>query len=669
MATETYGMALFSQHAAMLAASGITPDHARARGYVSVDTKVRLAGLGVTPSGRRVPGLLVPSLRADGSTWGYQYRPDSPRERSGRPVKYETPTGQRNGLDVPPGVDAQLGDPAVPLWVTEGVKKADAGALAGLCIVALPGVWSWRGGNAKGGKTAIPDWHDVALNGRRVVLAFDSDVVRKRSVRKALTELAAYLETKGARPEYLHLPDCDDGKTGLDDYLADGHAVVDLFALVRPEPPAVVEDTTGVTGVSGVTGSTRTPPKDESTPVESAQVLGDVRRWLTRYVRTLHEDDLDVLTLWAAHTHLMSVLYTTPRLILDSPVPGSGKTTCLEHLHRLTNRPVLMASLSTPALLVRMLDVEMRTVLIDEADRTLSPDRDGVGELLAVLNSGYKRGATRPVLVPTKDGWEPREMPTFAPVVMAGNSPQLPEDTRSRTIRVLLLPDLEGRVEESDWELIESDAEVLGGRLARWCAQVQQAIREARPPLPEGVIGRGRERWSPLKRIAVVAGGRWPEVVDRLAVDDLTRIAQDREDGMVRDRPHMVLIRDVAEVWPDGETFVTTERILTALVSRNPDTWGAFSPYGKELTAQRLGRMLALHFAIHTSRPGGAGPRGYLAQTFQPVWRTLGLTLSSEPVTPVTPVTPVDDQTRCGTCANKLHKGRCVRCETQGMAS
>jgi pyrimidine operon attenuation protein/uracil phosphoribosyltransferase len=56
-------------------------------------------------------------------------------------------------------------------------------------------VWSWRGGNDRGGKVAIPDWQDVALNGRRVVLALDSDVVRKRAVRSALDQLAARART------------------------------------------------------------------------------------------------------------------------------------------------------------------------------------------------------------------------------------------------------------------------------------------------------------------------------------------------------------------------------------------------------------------------------------------------------------------------------------------
>ena len=47
-----------------------------------------------------------------------------------------------------------LGDPSVPLWITEGCKKADCGAHYQLCIVALSGVWNWRGTNDIGGKIA-----------------------------------------------------------------------------------------------------------------------------------------------------------------------------------------------------------------------------------------------------------------------------------------------------------------------------------------------------------------------------------------------------------------------------------------------------------------------------------------------------------------------------------
>ena len=127
----------------------------------------------------RVPGLLIPMLRADGSAWGYQYRPDIPRWLNDRQVKYETPYQQRNALDIPPGMEDLIGDPRVTLWVTEGVKKADCAAHYQMCVIAVSGVWNWRGTNDMGGKTAVGDWNQIALNGRRVILAFDGDVARR----------------------------------------------------------------------------------------------------------------------------------------------------------------------------------------------------------------------------------------------------------------------------------------------------------------------------------------------------------------------------------------------------------------------------------------------------------------------------------------------------------
>jgi hypothetical protein len=231
------GSVTSDHHLAVLAASGITAEFAMARGYETITDPKRLAELGIVKAARDcVPGLLVPQLRADGSTWGYQYRPDNPRLRNGKPVKYETPWQHRNGLDVPPGVAPMLADPAVPLWITEGVKKADCGAINGLCIVALSGVWNWLHTNSAGGKMAIPEWRDIALNGRRVIIAFDGDMARRESVQKAMRGLAGYLATKGARIEYLHLPDTEQ-KTGLDDYLMAGHTTDDLWRLVKPVQP------------------------------------------------------------------------------------------------------------------------------------------------------------------------------------------------------------------------------------------------------------------------------------------------------------------------------------------------------------------------------------------------------------------------------------------------
>jgi hypothetical protein len=276
-----YGAHIFDQHAAMLAASAISPEVARQRGYVSIDVKKRLEEVGFERYQRSVPGLLIPLHRADGSVWGYQYRPDTPRvTRAGTVVKYETPAGQRNGIDVPAAIKDMLGDPSVPLLYTEGSRKADSAVSAGLVCVSLAGVWGWRGRNAKGGKLAVADWHDIALNGRRAVGAFDSDVTTKRKVQQALAELAGYLETKGAKVEYLHLPDDGDGKTGLDDYLA-AHGADGLWELVRPNLPAVQAMLSPAAPPipSAVASHVHTPPSWASDQDILARLVCDAGAW------------------------------------------------------------------------------------------------------------------------------------------------------------------------------------------------------------------------------------------------------------------------------------------------------------------------------------------------------------------------------------------------------
>lgn len=367
-------------------------------------------------------------------------------------------------------------------------------------------------------------------------------------------------------------------------------------------------------------------------------VLNRIRGWLERFICPMDPRDLDLLTLWAAHTHLVKETYTTPRLLIESPVPESGKTTVLEHLERLCVKPLQMASVSSPSMLTRVLDNGIRTFLIDEADRSLRDDKPGVEELLAVLNSGYKKGATRPVLVQGKGGnWDTVEMPTFAPVAMAGNQPNLPEDTLSRTIRVLLMPDHLGTVEDSDWELIEDEAAEIAEELTLWAIGVADEVRIGeRPTLPEGAKARTKERWMPLKRVAVAAGGRWPGVVDHLVELDLERMRLDREEGIATEKAHVTLLKHIHEVWCVGETFHTADDIISMLTAKYPSSWGPSEKYKHGLTAQRLGRMLVKNYGVYSERTSD-GIRGYSAGAFGRAFQSVRMTPLIEPSEPSEP--------------------------------
>ena len=365
---------------------------------------------------------------------------------------------------------------------------------------------------------------------------------------------------------------------------------------------------------------------EEAQQVSGAELLDELQAWFARFIAVTFDADLALLALWTVHTHLAEELYSTPRLRLDSTMEGAGKTTVLEHLSRLCHAPILVASLSSPALLPRMLHTKLRTVLLDEVHRTLAPDSPGVGELLSILNSGYRVGATRPVLVRKGDDWVERELSTFAPLAMAGNAPNLPADTRSREIRVLLVPDLGGSLDDSDWESVEDDAHALRDRVAVFAESVRDQVKGMRVELPEGCVGRTREKWRPLKRVAIAAGGRWPAAVDALIATALQEEADEREAGLRTLPPGVVLLNDLHAVWPAGDDELTATKTLVArLIDHHPDYWGEQSAYGRALTEQRFGKLSSQAAKATSQRPRVHGPRGFFRSQFLPVWRQMRL--------------------------------------------
>ena len=268
-------MSLLPHHQQLLDASAISKEVADARGYWSASKPAELNGC-FTGAQKRAPGLVIPVHDAFGQQPFCQLRPDRPREKDGKPLKYETPASARMVLDVPRSTLPYLGHPGVTLWVTEGIRKADALASIGLRAIALLGVWSWRGTNEHGGKTMLPDWHEIALNDRKVVLCFDSDAYQNPNVHKAVDELGRVLERRGASLGFAYLPS-DGGKVGVDDYLGAGHSRDDLVGRIETKWRALPSEDSGEP-VAEVDG--RRTAASHAEPRTVTEVVEVFERWL-----------------------------------------------------------------------------------------------------------------------------------------------------------------------------------------------------------------------------------------------------------------------------------------------------------------------------------------------------------------------------------------------------
>src|SRR2546426_9512716 len=77
-----------------------------------------------------------------------------------------------------------------------------------VCTIALMGgVWGFKGSNQYGGKVILPDWEHVALNGRLVYVAYDSDLSHKPGVKAALDALWKFLRDRQAIPARVQWPE------------------------------------------------------------------------------------------------------------------------------------------------------------------------------------------------------------------------------------------------------------------------------------------------------------------------------------------------------------------------------------------------------------------------------------------------------------------------------
>src|SRR5689334_9496020 len=137
---------LSAEHRAFLEASAIHEAIIEQRGYATITDANELLELGYADwQARLVPGLYIPMYDVHGEQVSSQFRPDTPRLKDEKPIKYETPQGAFNTLDLHPSSVAYLANPAQALLITEGVKKADAARSAGQVALAISGVYGWKG--------------------------------------------------------------------------------------------------------------------------------------------------------------------------------------------------------------------------------------------------------------------------------------------------------------------------------------------------------------------------------------------------------------------------------------------------------------------------------------------------------------------------------------------
>jgi putative DNA primase/helicase len=181
--------------------------------------------------------------------------------------------------------------------------------------------------------------------------------------------------------------------------------------------------------------------------------------------------------------------------VITAPEKRCGKSVLLQLIGEMVLKP-LSASCISPAALYRAIDAWSPTLLIDEFDTFADKNEP----LRGVLNSGHTRHSAFTIVCSGDDN-EPTRFGTWGAKALAGIG-KLPETVMDRSILLELRRKLPHEQVSKLRHNKGSVFEVLSSKLMRFSQDHSEAIRYARPNMPDSLNDRAADNWEPLLAIA-----------------------------------------------------------------------------------------------------------------------------------------------------------------------
>lgn len=417
--------------------------------------------------------------------------------------------------------------------------------------------------------------------------------------------------------------------------------------------------------------------------LQLAELLDDTRLFIRRFCVFPNHHALNAVTLWAAHARVVQHVYTTPRLLMCSPEAESGKTRVLDVLDLLVPEPMLVLNAS-PSAIFRTLAKRQITLLFDEVDAVWSKSGkdDNHEDLRALLNAGYKRGATIPRCVGPKH--DVVDFPVFGAVALAGIG-AVPDTIMTRSIiikmrrRALTEPVESFRSREQT-----EPGHQIRDRWAAWAQRFGAEIGSAWPKLPDNITDRRAEIWEPLIAIADMAGEPWA-TESRSAAVALCKAANDRRLSLgVR------LLSDIRKLFDHhGDPDALHTEVILAQLCAGPEygldddaPWSDLR--GKPLGVRGLATMLKEYDVSPIKvKVAGRSLQGYRREHLWDAWQRW-LPRGSEQAEPAEPQEPTQPASSVGSTSSSSSdprqrqgngadvtelakpRGDCTRCGGEG---
>ena len=301
---------------------------------------------------------------------------------------------------------------------------------------------------------------------------------------------------------------------------------------------------------------------------EIADLLDATGRWIKRYVSAT-DAQVDIICLFVLYTYAADKFDCAPYLQITSAEKRCGKTRLLETLELLVYMPWSTARTSAAAL-VRTLNDEHPTLLLDESDAAFGGDKQYSEALRNVLNAGHRRGAKVTLCVGKGSDQKPTKFDVFGPKVIAGIG-KLPSTVADRSIPIKLERKTSAeKLEPFRLRIVRPQVAPLQKMLATWAtAERLRHLEDAFPSQPASLSDRQQDVSEPLLAIAEYAGNDWGKRA-RNALVELFRHEVAADDSLgVR------LLRDIKIILGDADRISSMD-LCRELNEKEASPWPQF---------------------------------------------------------------------------------------------
>lgn len=393
--------------------------------------------------------------------------------------------------------------------------------------------------------------------------------------------------------------------------------------------------------IAGTTAGSRNPDagivRKWPDPVGAADLLPQLVAAIHRHV-VISDDAALTVALWIMHCHALDAFETSPRLIITSSEPASGKSTLLDLLGQTVPRP-LTFSAATASALVKAL-AQKPVLLIDDGGAVLASG----AELRNTLRAGQRRNAARMLRVEKGEAtdisvWAPAALCVTGriPPALTGLSIQIPLQRAAPAEAALRLRSAGNNA------LAE-----LSRMAARWASDHTQSLRRAE----HAVEFAEDENWTPLLIIAPSAGEEWQQRARAAMLALRAEAAPSVLEILLTDIRTILGRRGIGQPalrTENGRWIVDRDRIRSADLARllseiEGGLWHEWGKAQQPLTPHGLAKLLAplrirtATLRFHTSDQNGAmqdlTDKGYLHAQFTDAFARYLPELSTEAPVP-----------------------------------